>query len=70
MSSTRREVVEGVPDGAVDLGHAAQRVRVLDLVRRPVVRPLEARAAQQVAELAGDRDLARDAGGRAGTGAA
>ena len=35
------EVVERVADRAVDLRHAAQRVRVLDLVRRRVVRALE-----------------------------
>ena len=62
------QVVERVADGAVDLRHAAQRVRVLDLVRRPVVRLLEPGVAEEVAELAGDRDLARDAAGPAGTG--
>ena len=53
------QVVERVADGAVDLGHAAQRVRVLDLVRRGVVVGHEPGVAQQVAQLAGDRDLAR-----------
>ena len=52
------EVVERVADRAVDLRHAAQRVRVLDLVRRPVVRALEPRVAQQVAQLGRHRDLA------------
>ena len=53
------EVVERVADGAVDLGHAAQRVRVLDLVGRRRGGPLERRVAQEVAQLGRDRDLAR-----------
>ena len=53
------QVIEGVADGAVDLRDAAQRVRVLDLVGGRVVGVLQAAVAQQVAELRGDRDLAR-----------
>ena len=52
------EVVEGVLHRAVDLRHAAQRVRVLDLVGMAVMAALDARVAQQVAELPGHRDLA------------
>ena len=53
------QVVERVADGAVDLGHAAQRVRVLHLVARAVVGGHEARIAQEMTKLGGDRDLAR-----------
>ena len=52
------EVVERVADRAVDLRHAAQRVRVLDLVARRLVGGLEAGVAEEVAELGGDGDLA------------
>ncbi len=52
-------MVEGVLDGPVDLRHAAQRVRVLDLVDRIVVAALELAVAQEMAELSGHRDLAR-----------
>jgi hypothetical protein len=52
------QVVQRVADGAVDLGHAAERVRVLDLVRRAVVVGLEARVAEEVAQLRRDGDLA------------
>ena len=58
ISSTRREVVERVPDRAVDLRHAAQRVRVLDLVVAPWW-PAELAVAQQAAQLGRDRDLTR-----------
>ena len=51
-------MVERVADGAVDLRHAAQRVRILDLVGQSLVARLERRVAEQVAELRGDRDLA------------
>ena len=54
----RPEVVERVPDGAMDLRHAAQRVRVLDLVGVAVVAGLEGRVAEQVAHLGRDGDLA------------
>ena len=53
------QVVERVADRAVDLRHAAQRVRVLDLVRRGVMAVLEPAVAQEVAQLGGDGDLAR-----------
>ena len=53
------EVVEGVLDGAVDLGHAAQGVRILDLVDRGVMAALELAVAQEMAELPRDGDLAR-----------
>ena len=53
------QVVERVAHGAVDLRHAAQRVRVLDLVRSSRDGPLEPAVAQQVAQLGGDGDLAR-----------
>ena len=34
-------MVEGVADGAMDLRHAPQRVRILDLVRIALVAALE-----------------------------
>ena len=52
-------MVERVADRPVDLRHAAQRVRVLDLVRRRVVAALELAPAEDVAELGRDRDLSR-----------
>ena len=52
------EVIERVADRAVDLRHAAERVRVLDLVGEALVAGLERRVAQEVAELRRDRDLA------------
>ena len=52
------EVVQRIADRAVDLRHAAQRVRVLDLVRRGVVAGLERAVPQEVAQFGGDRDLA------------
>ena len=51
-------MIERVAHSAVDLGHAAQRVRVLDLVRRAVVMGQQPGPAQQVAQLRGDGDLA------------
>ena len=60
------QVVERVADRAVDLRHAAQRVRVLDLVRRPVVRGLEAGIAQEVPQLARPPRPGRGAAARAG----
>ena len=53
------QVVERVAHRPVDLRHAAQRVRVLDLVGVAVVAGLQAAVAKEVAELGGDRDLAR-----------
>ena len=55
------EVVDRVAYRAVDLGHTAERVRVLDLVRRAVMRADELRIAQEVAQL-------RRHGGLAGMG--
>ena len=52
------QIVERVANGAVDLGHAAERVRVLDLVGRGVVAGHERRVAQQPAQFGGDGDLA------------
>ena len=52
------EIVERVADGAVDLGDAPERIRILDLVGVAVMAPLEATIAQEVAQLGGDRDLA------------
>ena len=52
------EVAEGVADGAVDLGHAAQRVGVLDAVAVGVVRALQLAVAQQPAQLGGGAHLA------------
>ena len=60
------EVVEGVLDGPVDLRHAAQRVRVLDLVDRVVMAALELAVAQQVAELRRRPRPGPGADGRAG----
>ena len=61
------EVIERIAHRAVDLRHAAQRVRVLDLVGRPVVGALDAAVAQQMAELARRRRPGQDAAGPAGT---
>ena len=59
MASTPPRYPSASTDRAVDLRHAAQRVRVLDLVRGRVVRPLERAVAKEPAELARDGDLAR-----------
>ncbi len=53
------QVVEGVPDRAVDLRHATKRVRILDLVSIALVPGLERRVPKQVTQLCRDRDLAR-----------
>ena len=52
------EVVERVPDRAVNLRHAAERIRVLDLVSVALVAVLERRVPKQVTQLRRDRDLA------------
>ena len=67
MSRTRRRWSSASRTAPWTCGHAAQRVRVLDLVRARVVARLERRVAQELAELGGDLDLVRDAAGRAGT---
>ena len=51
-------MVEGVPNRAVDLWDATERVGILDLVGRGVVVGHQPRVAQEVAHLRGDGDLA------------
>jgi hypothetical protein len=53
------QVVQGIPNGAVDLRHAAQRVRILDLVRRAVMRRHQPGIPEEVPHLGGNSDLAR-----------
>ena len=53
------QMVERVAHRAVDLRHAAQRVRILDLVGVSVMAGLQPAVAEQVAQLGGHGDLAR-----------
>ena len=57
MSRTRRRWSRASRTAPWTCGHAAQRVRILDLVRARVVRALESRVTQEVAELGGHLDL-------------
>ena len=59
MSRTRRRWSSASRTAPWTCGHAAQRVRVLDLVGRGVMAALELAVAQEMAELPGDGDLAR-----------
>ena len=61
ISRTRRTYAQRVGDRAVDLGHAADRVRVLDLVRLAVMGLHQLRVAQQRAQLRGDAAPDQDA---------
>ena len=50
-------MVERIADRAMDLRHATQRIRILDLVGRAMVGALETAVAEQVAELGRYGDL-------------